>query len=228
MRGRAERAGSAAQETAEYLRGLIAARKTERRSDVVSGLLDARVDDDSLTEEEVLYTLVLILGAGLHTTASQLGNLLRCVLTERGALQHLRADPGLVGNAVEEGLRFEGSLQAEYRLVRKAAVVGGVAVTPGEAVLIVNGAANRDPDKFSDPDRFQVGRPNAREHLTFGFGIHRCLGAELARCELQLALGQVVERLGGLRLGGEPVPHGFDRWRGLRSLPLQWNTCGSR
>jgi cytochrome P450 len=88
--------------------------------------------------------------------------------------------------------------------------------------MIVNAAANRDPSVFDDPDRFNILRPNARQHIGFGFGIHRCLGAELAKSQLSIALDRVLRDLTGLRPAGEAVHHRFNRWRGLASLPVAW------
>ena len=218
-----EAAGAAAAAGAAYFKGLIAERRVTRGNDIVSGLLDAREGDDSLSEEEVLFSLVLILGGGLHTTASQIGNMVRALLENPAELAKLVADPRLVDGAVDEALRFDPALQAEYRVAKQDAVVGDIAVTAGTPIIVVNAAANRDPAVFPGPDSFDIQRANAANHTTFGSGIHRCLGAQLARMELVIALRQLIARLPGLRLDGEPVQHGYDRWRGLSSLPVAWD-----
>ncbi len=115
------------------------------------------------------------------------------------------------------------ALQAEHRVVRRDGVVGDVPVHTGERVLIVNGAANRDPRAFADPDRFDVRRANARDHLTFGWGIHRCLGASLAQIEIEVAMRLMLPRLPGIRLAGPPEQQPYDRLRGLQRLPVRWD-----
>ena len=129
----------------------------------------------------------------------------------------------LVEGAVDEALRFDPALQAEYRIAKQDCEVGGVEVSAGTAIIVVNAAANRDPARFTDPDVFDIRRENSGVHLTFGSGIHRCLGAQLARMELVTALTLLTRRLRGLRPAGLPVQHGYDRWRGLSSLPVTWD-----
>lgn len=216
------RAKAAATAAADYFERLIADRQSMKGNDIVSALLDAREGDDSLSRDEVLFSLVLLLGGGLHTTASQLGNTVRALLEHPEMLERVVADPTRVEGAVEEALRYDGALQVEYRVARQDATVGEVAVVAGTAVMIVNAAANRDPSVFADPDRFDIDRPNAAQHLTFGWGIHRCLGAQLARLELQLGLEALITRLPDLRLTAPPKLHPYDRWRGLSSLPVAW------
>jgi cytochrome P450 len=172
----------------------------------------------------VLFSLVLILGAGLHTTANQIGNTFRALLEHPASLDRVVADQSLVPNTVEEALRYDGTLQAEYRVTRTHALVGEVAMPADTPIIIVNAAANRDPAFFEDPDAFDIDRGNASQHLTFGWGIHRCLGAQLARLELQLATAALSSRLRGLRLAeGELVQHPYDRWRGVTTLLVSWD-----
>ena len=221
--GAIEAAKGAAAEMAEYMRALTADKSQRRADGIVARLFDAREADDSLSEQEILYTLVLLLGAGLHTTSGQLGNTMRAILTEPGVHRRLLADPELVSNAVEEALRYDGNGQAEYRVVRDDVVFAGVPLSGGEHIIIVTAAANRDPAVFSEPDRFDIDRDNARKHLTFGFGVHHCLGAELARAELNEATRQLLARLPGLRINGEIVQSPYHRWRGVSSLPVAWD-----
>jgi cytochrome P450 len=218
-------AKDAAAAAADYFRHMIARRQSVRGTDIVSALLAAREDDDRLTEEEVLYSLVLVLGGSLHTTASQLGNIFRALFDHPDALAALEADPSLGNGAVEEGLRYDGALQAEYRVCREDTLVGDVEVREGSPIIVVVGAANRDPAQFSDPDKFDIARPNAFQHLTFGMGVHRCLGAQLAQLELRVAVDALIRRLPGLRAAGAPIQHEYDRWRGLRALPVAWNVA---
>jgi cytochrome P450 len=205
------------------MRELVGTHRHIAEGGIVKRLLEAREEDETLSEKEVLYTLVLLLGAGLHTTASQLGNFFRALLTTPDAYEAVRADLDLAANAVEESLRFDGSLQAEYRVAREVFEVHGVTLEPNEHIIIVNGAANHDPSVFEDPDIFDIHRPNARKHLTFGFGVHHCLGAELARTQLIEAARQLIDKLPRLGLAGPLEQGGFDRWRGCSSLPIRWD-----
>lgn len=200
-------------------RRLVSPRK--RDGGIVSGLFSARENDDSLTETEILYALILLLGAGLHTTSGQLGNTFRAILSRPEVAAELRADPDLVPNAVEEALRFEGALQAEYRVVRKDMEFAGVVVQAGDHLIVVNGAANHDPAMFGNPDEFDIHRENARRHLTFGFGIHHCLGAELARTELVTATRELLSRFPAIELTGHGEQTKWDRWRALSTLPAR-------
>jgi cytochrome P450 len=217
---------ASSREQADFLAELIRERKGGGGDDIVTTLLNARDNDEAMTEDEVLFTLLLLLGAGMHTTAGQIGNVVRALLEHPEQFQLVRDEPALLDNAIEEAFRFDGALQAEHRFVRQERMVGEEVVSPGETLLIVNAAANRDPAVFEDPDRFDVRRPNAREHLTFGWGIHRCLGAPLAKLEIQLAVEQLITRLPGLRLVEQPRLQPFDRLRGLERLAVAWNRTG--
>jgi cytochrome P450 len=216
-------AKDAAAAAAAYFRHLIAERRSAQGSDIVSALLAAREGNDELSEDEVLYSLVLILGGSLHTTASQIGNIFRALFDDPESLAALRADPSLVDGVVNEGMRYDGSLQAEYRVARSDATVGEVEVRAGTPIIVAVGAANRDPAQFPDPDAFDIRRGNAGQHLTFGTGIHRCLGAQLAQVEMVIAVRSLVQRLPGLRLAGAPEQHQYDRWRGVKTLPVAWD-----
>ena len=211
-------------DTADHLRSIMDQRRGALADDIVSRLITARDGDDALSEDEVLFTLVLLLGAGLHTTTAQLGNILAALLRTPAALAEVQENPELITNVVEEGLRFDGALQAEYRIVLKDTAIGSVPVAAGEKIMMQVGAANHDPSVFSAPDEFDIHRENAKTHLTFGFGIHRCLGAELARVELRAGLRALLTKLRGISLDGEPVNYEFDRFRGLSSLRIAWAT----
>ena len=208
---------------ADFLRTLVQQRKAHRGDDVVSALLDAREEDESLTDDEILFSLLLLIGAGMHTTGGQFGNLLEALLVHPDQLDLVCGHPDMLDNAIEEAFRYNGALQAEHRVVLRDGVVGDEPVHAGERVLIVNGAANRDPRAFADPDRFDVRRANARDHLTFGWGIHRCLGASLAKIEIEVAMRLMLQRLPGIRLAGPPEQQPYDRLRGLQRLPVRWD-----
>jgi len=218
-------ATQAAAAAADYFRHLIAERQSVRGIDMVSALLGAREGEDKLSEEEILYSLVLILGGSLHTTASQLGNTFRALFENPDQLAALEADPSLVNGAVEEGLRYDGSLQAEYRVCRVDTEVNGVPVKQGQHVILAVGAANHDPLQFPEPEKFDIRRANAAQHLTFGMGIHRCLGAQLAQSEMRIAVETLLRRLPKLRQAGGMVQHEYDRWRGLSSMPVVWEVA---
>jgi cytochrome P450 len=220
---RDERRRIVSRQQADFLRTLVQQRKAHRGDDVVSALLDAREEDESLTDDEILFSLLLLIGAGMHTTGGQFGNLLEALLVHPDQLDLVCANPDLLDNAIEEAFRYNGALQAEHRVVLRDGVVGDVPVHTGERVLIVNGAANRDPRAFADPDRFDVRRANARDHLTFGWGIHRCLGASLAKIEIEVAMRLMLQRLPGIRLAGPPEQQPYDRLRGLQRLPVRWD-----
>jgi cytochrome P450 len=204
-----------------YMRHLIETHESLRDGSIVDGLFEARENDDSLSEPEILGTLVLLLGAGLHTTSGQMSNTFRLILSRPEIAAQLRADPELVPNAVEEALRIEGALQAEYRVVRSELTLSGVELAAGDHLIVVNGAANHDPAVFENPEVFDIRRENARRHLTFGFGIHHCLGAELARTELVSATRQLLARFPTVELLDRGKQSRWDRWRSLSALPVR-------
>ena len=182
--GPRERAAGAAASRAfdAYFRPIIAARRTAPRDDIVSALARAEDDSGRLTERETLNLLRLLMSAGTETTANLVGNGLLALLRHPEQLQRLRHDPSLIPAAVEELLRFDSPVQADVRYVLADCEVHGCALRKGDTVVLLLGAANRDPDVFVDPDRLDVGR-NQDAHLSFGRGIHHCLGASLARLE---------------------------------------------
>jgi cytochrome P450 len=216
--GALEAAKQANEESTGYMRLLI---EEHRDGGIVKSLFEARENDETLAEPEILGTLVLLLGAGLHTTSGQMGNLFRLILSRPDVLAELRADPELIPNAVEEALRFEGALQAEYRVARADVTVSGTDLTAGDHLIVVNGAANHDPEVFANPEVFDIHRENARRHLTFGFGIHHCLGAELARTELTIATRELLRRFPTIQLVDQGEQSNWDRWRSLTTLPAK-------
>jgi cytochrome P450 len=215
-------AQKANREQAEYFIDIIKQRQKQKGDDIVSRLIDAREDDETLTEEEVLYALVLLLQGGLHTTVHQIGNTIRALVENPEQLAAVRDDPALVPGAVEEGLRYDGTLRTEIRVVRRPTVLEGEELAEGETVITVNAAANRDPRMFESPEQFDIRRPNAGSHLGFGFGIHFCIGAPLARAEL-IAAVRDLSSLPELRLAGQPQEDEFFRVGGLASLPVTWD-----
>ena len=207
----------------EFLAALVAAKRAGPADDVLSALVRARDDDDRLDEDELVRMAFLLLFAGHETTVNLIGNGVYALLSAPEQLAALRADPASVPAAVEEFLRFEGPVGfATLRYAGEPMEIAGSAVAEGEFVHVALGAANRDPARFADPDRLDVGR-SPTGHLAFGHGIHHCLGAPLARIEGEIALAALLERFPGLRLADpEFTPdwvEGF-RMRGLRALPV--------
>ncbi|MEE6263834.1 cytochrome P450 [Plantactinospora sonchi] len=210
-----------------YIGGLLAQRRDEPTDDLLSAMVQARDENqDRLTEFEVVQFAAGLLAAGHETTVTQIPNFVYVLLENPAELARLRADPSLVPSAVEELLRYVplGVASAFPRYATEDVEIGGVLVRAGEPVLASLTSANRDGEVFAEPDRLDLARdPNP--HVGFSHGVHHCVGAQLARMELQVALRTLVTRLPGLRLA---VPEPELVWksglivRGLISLPVAW------
>jgi cytochrome P450 len=213
-------AEAAAREFVAYLRDLVAQRRAHPRdADLVTDLVQAADGADRLGQDEIVGTCVLLLMAGHEATVNVLGNGMLAVLRSPATWNGLVADAGLVAPAAEEMIRFDASLQIFERTATRPVEVHGTVVGEGQKVAALLGAANRDPAVFADPDRFDVARsPNP--HLGFGAGIHFCLGAPLARVEVQAVLGALRRRLPGLVLAAEPERRPEFVIRGLRALEV--------
>ncbi|MCK9897140.1 cytochrome P450 [Frankia sp. AgB32] len=211
----------------DYFRELIARRRVQPRDDLLSRLVAIHDDDgDALSERELLELCTLLLVAGYETTVNLLGGGILALVRNPDQLAALRADPALVGPAVEEMLRYDAPIQFIGRTILGDAEIGGRAFARGDGVIVAVGAANRDPDAFDEPDRFRVGRfaggGRARRHLGFGAGIHYCLGAPLARVEAELAFRALLSRVGSFSLAdGDVTFREQIVIRGVRSLPLR-------
>jgi len=217
----AESATAAAAEFREYVLGLIAERRREPRDDLVTGLVQARVDGGALSDDEIVSTVVVLLNAGHEATVNTLGNGVTGLLRNRGEWQRLVEGEVPAAAAVEELIRWDPPLQLFERWVLEHGVeIAGTAVPRGEVVAMLFGAANRDPRVFADPARLDVGRPNASEHIGFGGGIHVCIGAPLARIELEASLRALVERAPGLELAADPVRTPAFVIRGYRAVEV--------
>jgi cytochrome P450 len=181
----------------------------------------ARDDRDALTTDEIIGTCILLLFAGHETTTNLIGNGFLYSMRHRGQWQRLVDDPALADSAVEEYLRYDGPSGALARVAAADIEMGGKTIREGQRVFAFMNSANRDPEAFDDPERFDIGRP-ANPHMTFGHGIHFCLGAPLARLEARIAAVRLAERLPGIRLadGGEPEWHDSLILRGVKSLPV--------
>ena len=216
------RSVAARQSLAEYFRGLIAQRRAAPRGDLLSGLIAAEEAGDKLNEVELLATCILLLIAGHETTVNLIGNGTLALLRHRDQLQRLQRDPGLIAGAIEELLRFDGPGQRTARIPSEDIVIGGRTIAKGEMVMPFIGAADRDPVQFPDPDRLDIGRADNR-HIAFGWGIHFCLGAPLARIEGQIAISTLVRRMPKLELAtAQPEYRQSLTLRGLKALPVSF------
>ena len=215
-----ERGRHATGEMAGYFRGLVAERRRRPGPDLLSGLVEAEEAGDRLTEQELLATCVLLYVAGHETTVNLIGNGLLALLRHPGECRRLQEDPGLLSNAIEELLRYDGPVQRTGRMAACDVEIGGVPIPAGSLVLGLLGAANRDPAQFRDPDRLDLGRAEPR-HLAFGSGIHYCLGASLARLEAQVAVGTLLRRFPAVSLAVDyPIWRPSSTLRGLEALPV--------
>ena len=221
--GRREReAGAAASKAFDaYFRKIIEARRSDPRDDILSALVQAEDEGERLSERETLNMLRLLLIAGNETTTNLIGNGVLALLRSPDQLRRLRDDPALIPSAVEELLRFDSPVQTDFRRVLEDCEVNGFPVRKRDNVVLLIGAANRDPDAFDDPDRLDVGRDQG-PHLSFGRGIHHCLGAPLARLEGRIALEMLLERFAEIGLAAyRPRFRRTIVLRGLESLPIR-------
>ena len=207
-------------ELAAYLGELVAHYRQHPADNIISNLVEASEGEDSLEDPEIVANCVLFLFGGHETTTNLIGNGIRVLLNHPDQLQKLRDDLSLIKPAVEEILRFDGPSKMEVRTLADPVEMGGKTLPAGDMVYLVQHAANRDPDAFDQPDQFDIARdPN--NHIGFGFGLHFCLGASVARLEGTIALEALVRRLPNLELGPEPevwVPTMLSR--GLEHLPV--------
>ncbi len=218
-------AAESATELAEFLRGVVIARRANPRSDLLSAMIAARDEDDALTDDELIANAILILLAGHETTTNLIGNGAYALLQHPEELERLRMHPELAESATEECLRFDPPVQLTSRIPTEDLVFQGTRVPTGAEVTLSFGAANRDPRVFPEPDRFDIRRfaapQKAGRHLSFGLGTHFCLGAPLARLEGAIALQRIAERLSEFELATlEPPRRAGLVLRGLASLPI--------
>jgi cytochrome P450 len=211
-------------------------RRREPRDDVLTGLATATFPDGSLPDViDVVRVAANLFAAGQETTVRLLGAALQLV-AERPDLQDvLRAERDRIPRFIEETLRFESPVKGDFRLTRVPTTVGGVEIAAGTTVMVLNGAANRDPRHFENPGEFDVDRANARQHLAFGFGIHACPGSPLARAEGRVSLERLLDRMADIRISEtEHGPPGARRFqyvptyilRGLDALHLEFTPVG--
>ena len=216
----ARRSVAARRALADYFRALIAERRAAPRGDMLSDLIAAEEAGDKLREDELLATCILLLVAGHETTVNLIGNGTLALLRHPEQLRRLRENPGLIASAVEELLRYDGPVQRTARIPSADVRFDGLTIGKGEMVMPFIGAADRDPAQFPDPDRLDLTRTDNR-HIAFGWGIHFCLGAPLARVEGQIAISALVQRLPKLALAiDRPEYRQSLTLRGLTTLPV--------
>jgi cytochrome P450 len=208
---------AAAGEFTTYMRALAADRRATPRDDLVSDLAREAADGQRLSDDELVASAILLLNAGHEASVNAFGNGIVALLRRPDELARLRADPALAETAVEEMVRFDAPLQLFERTAKTDTTVAGVDIPAGGRAAALLGSANRDPAAFPDADRLDVGRtPN--NHIGFGAGIHHCLGAPLARMELQITLPMLLERFPTLDLAAEPQRRPTFVLRGFESV----------
>lgn len=216
-----ERGRAASLALRDYFTPILAARRSEPRNDLISRLADAEIDDQKLSDEEIFSFLRLLLPAGIETTYRSLGNLLFALLTHTDQLDAVRADRSLLPQAIEEGVRWDAPLLTITRVAVRDTELGGVHIPAGSAVMPMLGAANRQEDRYRDPNVFDIFR-ESKAHVSWGHGAHVCLGSHLARMEMRDAVGLMLDRLPNLRLdpdGGDPHIRG-QVFRSPTALPV--------
>lgn len=210
----------AVEEFGDYFRALIAKRRADPRADLLSSLIAVEEAGQSLTEGELVSTVILLLIAGHETTVNLIGNGVLALLRNRAQFEKLAADPSLAKSATEEALRYDAPVQMTMRVAHENLQFGDFAMPEGDTAILLLAAANRDPAMFDDPETFDITRDDPR-HLAFSSGIHFCLGASLARLEGQIALATVARRLPRMELAVDRPEYKENIvLRGLASLPV--------
>lgn len=208
---------NARKELDEYFEEIIALRRRRPQDDMISALIEAEEHGEKLTHVELTTTLTLLLVAGNETTRNLIGNGMLALLAHPEQLRLLRANPELLGSAVSETLRYDPPVQLDGRAALEDLEIRGRQIRAGQIVVSVIGSANRDPDVFENPDDLDI-RRNSSSHLSFGRGIHYCLGAPLAKMEGRIALEGILRRFPSIRLAAEPERRPQTVLRGVKSL----------
>jgi cytochrome P450 len=216
----------------DWFTAYIESRRREPRKDVLTELALARYPDGSTPDVvAVVRTATFLFAAGQETSARLLATSLKHLAEHPELQDQLRANHDLIPNFIEEALRIESPVKSDFRLARRTSKIAGVEIPAGSIVMLLNGAANRDPRRFESPDEFRIDRPNAREHIAFGRGIHACPGGPLARAEAKVSIERILERMRDIRISeAEHGPAGARRFayvptyilRGLTALHLEF------
>ncbi|GFG55633.1 cytochrome P450 [Mycolicibacterium agri] len=224
-----ERGREASQALADYFAPILAARRAEPRDDLISGLAAAEIDGEKLSDEEIYSFLRLLLPAGVETTYRALGNLLFGLLTNPDQLGAVRKDRSLLAQAIEEAVRWEPPLSMITRVATRDTELGGVSIPAGSSVMPVLGAANRQEERYPDPDEFNIFR-EAKPNIGWGHGVHVCLGMHLARLEMRVAMNLLLDRLPNLRMdpaADDPYIRG-QVFRSPTSVPILFDPVSPR
>ena len=209
---------------ADYFNRLFELRRREPGDDLTTQLVQAEEHGSKLSNEELTANIILLFGAGHETTVNLIGNGLLALYRNPDQLRLLREDPSLTAGAVEELLRYDSSVQVTGRTtLEDVDEIGGIPLAKGQSVICLLGSANRDPAIYADPDRLDITRADVRP-LSFGGGIHYCLGAQLARIEGEIAIATLLRRLPGLQVDDAEHPDWRQTFvlRGLNTLPASW------
>jgi cytochrome P450 len=224
-----QRVEAAASSLFAYFTDLIAARRGVESDDLLSTLITAEEEGETLSELELLSQSIGLLIAGFETTIGLIGNGLTTLIRHPEETAKLRAHPELIESAVEECLRYSGPITATVRVLHADAQFGEYTIPDDTEVIALIGGANRDPEVFEDPERFDVTRyekeKNAPPHLSFGGGVHFCLGSHLARLETQIAIGRLVQRFDNLRLLGDKTEWSRSLFRVPGRIPIRFDTA---
>ena len=205
-----------------YVQELIDDRRARPREDLLSRLIEIQREAHDLSDDDIKATAILLFQAGHETTANMIAKGTLALLRHPEELARLRAHPELIENATEELLRYDTSVQLTTKFAAAEIPLGDRVIRVGDPVSLVWGAINRDPDRYPEPDRLDLSRPEI-DHQSFGMGSHFCLGASLARLEIQHAIGTLARRLPGLRLAtDEPEYKPNLHLHGLATLPVSW------
>ena len=203
------------EEMCNYFRAAVREHQAHPRDGLISALLSAEVDGDRLNEEEAVANSIMLMTGGQETTTNLIGNGLLTLLHHPEQLAQLRTNPSLLPTTIEELLRYESPIQYTSRLATEDVQMGGKTIRKRQAVLAMMGAANRDPERFPDPDRLDICRQDNR-HLAFAWGAHFCFGAPLARLEAHVAFETILRRMPDLNL--KPCPISWRENLGFRGL----------
>jgi cytochrome P450 len=215
-----EGAARSLNELTNYVIELSEARRKQPLEDLLTALVGAAEDGEQLTQEELVANVIILLSAGHETTSNLIGNGLLALLQNPDQMQKLREQPSLVASAVEEMMRYDNPVQIAYRSAAEEVEIGGKLIRKGQLVNSILAAGNRDPEHYSEPDRFDITRDEGR-HLGLGLGIHFCLGAPLLRLEAQIAFTAMLHHFPKLYLATENLEwQEHPIFRGVKSLPV--------